>query len=94
MLFEHTFYVERGNPDVEEDYQELELVAKVWYDPGDPGGYWTAPVGSDIDVEEVLFNGKPWDGVLSKEEYEALEEGCFEHAREIINNRAEDYYDD
>jgi hypothetical protein len=94
MLFEHTFYVERGNPDVEDLYQELELVAKVWYDPGDPGGYWTAPVGDDIDVEDILFKGEVWDGKLTYEEEEDLIEECFEHAKEIIRSRMEDYYDD
>jgi hypothetical protein len=92
MLFNHTFYIERGDPNSEneDDYQELELVAKVWYYPGDPGDYYTAPAGADIEIEEIYLNGVLWDGELTKEEQERLEETLFERGAEILKAQEED----
>ncbi len=80
MNVKATIYVERGE-------EELELVVTGRYSPGDPGQPFGpvercyAPTPEEVDLEEVLFQEKPWEGTLTKDERSNAEEALCDAGR-------------
>jgi len=84
-----TFCVERG-----EDELELDIDGNVTsYDPGrlsGPPEDCYPPEGGEAEIESVTLDGKRWDGTLTKEELDAVEEQLREAAQDAYDAAMED----
>lgn len=88
------FCVERGEEEV-----ELTLVGQ--FSPGDPGkvsgppeNCWP-PEPAEAEVEQVLKDGKPWDGKLTEEEEDAAVEALLKAGDDSFDDGPDpdDFYD-
>ena len=77
------FCVERNEGEI-----ELEIVGS--YSPGSPGRTYGLPENcyppepDEVEIEEILFNGKPWAGILTdKEEDQALSDLSCQGAEDL-----------
>lgn len=77
-----------ANFSVERDDQEIELVVRGSYSPGSPGKVWGPPEDcyppepAEVEIEEILKDGQPWDGQLTDEEEKAAEEALMASAED------------
>ena len=60
--------------DSAEGEEEIILEINGWAEPLIPANFnghpdnWYPEEGGDTEIEEVLYNGEPWDGVLTSSE--------------------------
>lgn len=96
MQYEVEFSVERGEEEVMLTIRgnvSKYIPAKTW---GPPENCYPAE-GGEAEVEEILLNGKPWDGELTGKEQEKAEEALQEKAAnddDYDGPDPDDYYDD
>jgi len=78
VYLEYTIY--RG----EDEEEEIELEIHGYctpYIPAKLSGHpdtWAPPEGGDSEIEEILLDGEPWDGHLTKSEERDIEEALIE----------------
>jgi hypothetical protein len=90
--YRHTFYVERGE-------EELELVAVLNVEPYIPAKISGPPEnsypeeGGDCEIEAILKDNKLWDGTLTKSEKDNVIEYGYQEAIESFNQVNDDQDD-
>jgi hypothetical protein len=103
------FVVYRDSEDGEE---EIILEINGWAEPYVPANFrghpdnWTPEEGGDTDIEEILYNGEPWEGTLTPSEescacaqlaeaLEGLHQAALENAAEArAEAKRERFYSD
>jgi hypothetical protein len=96
MTYEAEFGIERGGDVIVLTIRgnvSRYIPAKTW---GPPENCYPAE-GGEAEIEEILLNGKPWDGELTDKEREGAEEALQEKAAnddDYDGPNPDDDYDD
>ena len=54
------------NQTVTINYNGFELEISGYYNEGDSGDEWTAPTGSDLEVDKIIYNGVDLSELLTE----------------------------